>query len=55
VLLALGVVAIVGWQFPAAKILAPIVWIYAMVDAYLVARRTSVPAASQGIDTSGSH
>ena len=55
VLLALGVVAVVGWQFLPAKILAPLVWIYAVVDAYLVARRTSGPAASQGIDTSNRH
>jgi TM2 domain-containing membrane protein YozV len=55
VLLALGVVALMSWQFLPAKILAPIVWIYAMVDAYLVARRTSVPAASQGIGTPGSY
>jgi len=55
VLLALGVVAVVGWQSLPGKILAFIVWIYAMVDAYLVARRSSAPAASQGSDTPGSH
>jgi TM2 domain-containing membrane protein YozV len=55
VLLALGVVALVGWQFLPAKMLAPIVWIYAVADAYLVARRTSVPTPSQGINTPDSH
>src|SRR5262245_58522603 len=43
VLLVLGVLAVVGWQFLPVKILAPVIWIYAMVDAYLVARRTSGP------------
>jgi TM2 domain-containing membrane protein YozV len=55
VLLALGGVALGGWQFLAAKILTPILWIYAMVDAYLVACRTSVSASSPSIDTPSRH
>jgi hypothetical protein len=51
----MGMVALVGWQFLPVRILAPIVWIYAMVDAYLVARRTIASAAPQGIDTPASH
>lgn len=47
VLVALGGVAVMSWQFPLGKALIPIVWAYAMVDAYLVARRTSVLRSPQ--------
>jgi TM2 domain-containing membrane protein YozV len=55
VLLALGAVILVGWQFLLAKLLAPIVWIYAIVDAYRVAHRSSGLAASPSSNTPGSH
>ena len=42
VLMALGAASLVSLQLPLGKILAPIVWIYAIVDAYLVARRTNM-------------
>jgi len=40
VLLICGIAAVVAWQFLLGKILAPFLWLYAMSDAYLVARRT---------------
>jgi TM2 domain-containing membrane protein YozV len=40
VLIVLGAAAIVSIQLPIGKIMAPLVWLYAIVDAYLVARRT---------------
>jgi TM2 domain-containing membrane protein YozV len=40
VLIVLGAAAILSIQFPIGKIMAPLVWLYAIVDAYLVARRT---------------
>lgn len=48
VLIALGVVAVVSWQLLLGKTLALIVWTYAVVDAYLVARRTRILHLSQG-------
>ena len=46
VLLICGIAAVVAWQFLLGKILAPFLWLYAISDAYLVARRT-IPLASQ--------
>jgi len=40
VLLICGIATVVAWQFLLGKILAPFLWLYAMSDAYLVARRT---------------
>jgi TM2 domain-containing membrane protein YozV len=40
VLLVCGIAAVVTWQFLLGKILAPCLWLYAISDAYLVARRT---------------
>ncbi len=36
----LGTAAIVSIQLPSGKIMLPLLWIYAIVDAYIVARRT---------------
>ncbi len=46
VLLICGIAAVVAWQFLLGKILAPLLWLYAISDAYLVARRT-IPLAPQ--------
>jgi TM2 domain-containing membrane protein YozV len=46
VLLICGTVAVVAWQFLLGKMLALILWLYAISDAYLVARR-SLPLGSQ--------
>jgi TM2 domain-containing membrane protein YozV len=40
VLLICGIAAVAAWQFLLGKILAPCLWLYAISDAYLVARRT---------------
>jgi TM2 domain-containing membrane protein YozV len=40
ILLICGTVAVVAWQFLLGKMLALILWLYAISDAYLVARRT---------------
>jgi TM2 domain-containing membrane protein YozV len=40
VLLICGIVAVVAWQFLLGKMLALILWLYAISDAYLVARRS---------------
>jgi TM2 domain-containing membrane protein YozV len=39
VLLICGITAVLAWQFLLGKILALILWLYAIGDAYLVARR----------------
>ena len=41
VLLLGGIAAVVTWQFLPVKVLAPFLWLYAILDAYLVARRTT--------------
>ena len=41
VLLLCGIVAVVTWRFVPVKVLAPFLWLYAMLDAYLVAQRTT--------------
>src|SRR4030095_5822725 len=46
VLLICGIVAAVAWPFLLGKMLALILWLYAISDAYLVARRT-LPIGSQ--------
>lgn len=46
VLLLCGLATVVTWQFVPVQVLAPFLWLYAMVDAYLVARRV-LPSASQ--------
>ena len=46
VLLICGIAAVVAWQFLLGKILAPLLWLYAISDAYLVARRT-IPLVPQ--------
>lgn len=43
ILLILGAFAIFLWRFPAGKVLLPCLWLYAIVDAYLVARRPVYP------------
>jgi len=40
VLLACGIAAAAAWPFLLGKMLALILWLYAISDAYLVARRT---------------
>jgi len=40
VLLICGIAAVLAWQFPLGKLLALLLWLYAISDAYLVARRT---------------
>ena len=40
VLLICGIAAVVAWQFLLGKMLVLILWLYAISDAYLVARRT---------------
>ena len=40
VLIALGTAAVISWQLPIGKFILPIVWLYAMIDAYIVARRS---------------
>ncbi|HEY5866040.1 MAG TPA: hypothetical protein VI542_10935 [Candidatus Tectomicrobia bacterium] len=40
VLLACGITAVAAWPFLLGKILAPCLWLYAISDAYLVARRS---------------
>jgi len=40
VLLICGIVAVVAWQFLLGKMVASFLWLYAISDAYLVARRT---------------
>ncbi|GIX49347.1 MAG: hypothetical protein KatS3mg131_3558 [Candidatus Tectimicrobiota bacterium] len=44
-LLALGAVAVLTFAWPLGKVLAPLVWLYAILDAFLVARRAVPPAA----------
>ena len=46
VLLICGIAAVVAWQFLPGKMFALILWLYAISDAYLVARRT-MPARPQ--------
>jgi TM2 domain-containing membrane protein YozV len=46
VLLLCGIATVVAWPFLLAKMLAPFLWLYALSDAYLVARRT-VPITPQ--------
>jgi TM2 domain-containing membrane protein YozV len=43
VLLICGIAAVLAWQFLLGKILALILWLYAIGDAYLVARRALPP------------
>ena len=46
VLLLCGIATVVAWEFLPVKVLAPFIWLYAIADAYLVARRV-IPRASQ--------
>jgi hypothetical protein len=41
VLLVLGTAALLNVQLSIGKIMVPLLWMYAIVDAYMVARRTS--------------
>jgi len=41
VLLLCGIATVVTWQFLPVQVLAPFLWLYAIVDAYLVARRVT--------------
>lgn len=41
VLLLCGIATVVTWQFLPTKVLAPFLWLYAILDAYLVAQRTT--------------
>ncbi len=41
VLIALGTASLISLQLPMGKFLVPIVWLYAIIDAYLVARRSN--------------
>jgi TM2 domain-containing membrane protein YozV len=45
-LLLCGIVTVMTWQFLPVKVLAPFLWLYAIADAYLVARRV-IPQTSQ--------
>jgi TM2 domain-containing membrane protein YozV len=45
VLLLCAIATVVTWHFLPVKVLAPCLWLYAMLDAYLVAQRTT-PGAS---------
>jgi TM2 domain-containing membrane protein YozV len=40
VLLVLGAAALLSLQLSLGKIMVPLLWMYAIVDAYMVARRT---------------
>jgi TM2 domain-containing membrane protein YozV len=46
VLLLAGLATVIAWQFLPVKVLAPFLWLYAIADAYLVARRTT-PRATE--------
>jgi TM2 domain-containing membrane protein YozV len=46
VLIMLGTAALMSLQWPIGHVLLPLVWLYAIVDAYLVARQTVVPTPS---------
>lgn len=48
VLIALGAAAIVSWNLSLGKFLLPIVWLYAILDAYFVARRADSGRISGG-------
>jgi hypothetical protein len=41
VLLLCGITTVVAWQFLPVKVLAAGLWLYAIIDAYLVARRVT--------------
>lgn len=45
VLLLCGVAAVMTWHFGPVKVFAPLLWLYALADAYLVARRGIMPAS----------
>jgi TM2 domain-containing membrane protein YozV len=40
VCIALGTAAVISWHLPIGKFILPTVWLYAMIDAYIVARRS---------------
>ncbi|MGQ4809045.1 hypothetical protein NKDENANG_02441 [Candidatus Entotheonellaceae bacterium PAL068K] len=40
ILIVLGTASLVNWQYFVSQLIAPLLWLYAIVDAYLVARRT---------------
>lgn len=46
VLMALGTAAMMSWHLTIGKFLLPIIWLYAILDAYVVARR-SVPTRTR--------
>jgi hypothetical protein len=41
ILLLCGIAAVIAWSFLPGKILASCLWLYAVSDAYLVARRAT--------------
>ena len=43
VLIVLGTAVLVSWQLLVSQIIAPLLWLYAIIDAYLVARRPVPP------------
>ncbi len=45
-LIVLGIAALVSVPFTVSRIIVPVLWLYAIVDAYLVARRTISSSAS---------
>ena len=47
VLLLCGIATVVTWHFVPVKVLAPCLWLYAIADAYLVARRVLPPASQR--------
>jgi TM2 domain-containing membrane protein YozV len=55
VLMALGAAAVVSLPLLLGKLLIPVVWLYAIVDAFLVARRRRVPVSPRLVATPYNH
>ncbi len=55
VLIVLGSVALTTIHLPIVQLLMPAVWLYAIIDAYLVARRTISPLTSPNTQTANRH
>jgi TM2 domain-containing membrane protein YozV len=55
VLIVLGSTALLIRHLPLVQLLMPAVWLYAVIDAYLVARRTSSPHTSLNTETAVRH
>jgi TM2 domain-containing membrane protein YozV len=55
VLIVLGTVALTTIHLPIVQLLMPAVWLYAIIDAYLVARRKISPLTSPNKQTANRH